>query len=153
MSVMLRPMRWWDLPALDRLEGQLFTNPWSPEVFWSELAGVPSSKWCVVAVQNGVIVGYAVLRTMPPEADVQTVAVDPAAQGEGLGAQLLDALLVEATRRECSQVFLEVRADNLPAQRLYVSRGFEQLSIRHNYYGPNQDALVMRRRIPVQVST
>ncbi len=55
------------------------------------------------------------------------------------------ALLEEARRRQASEVFLEVRADNPQAQALYVSLGFEQIAVRSRYYQPDGvDAHIMR---------
>jgi ribosomal protein S18 acetylase RimI-like enzyme len=43
-------------------------------------------------------------------------------------------------------VFLEVRAGNEVAQRLYASLGFERIAVRPRYYQPGgEDAWVMRR--------
>lgn len=145
-GIELRRMRWWDLDAVAAIERQLFPQPWSGETFLSELAYVPESRYYLVAEQASEVVGYAGLRAVPPEADVQTLAVAPAAQGRGVGRRLLDALLAEAARRGCTQVFLEVRSDNDPAAALYAARGFERIALRHGYYGPGQDAVIMRRR-------
>jgi len=43
-------------------------------------------------------------------------------------------------------IFLEVRASNAAARRLYASRGFHEVGVRPNYYKrPVEDALVLRR--------
>lgn len=141
----LRRMRWWDLPAAVELERALFADPWSIEAFLSELAYVPDSRWYVVAEDEHGLTGYAGLRAVGPDGDVQTLAVAPRAQRRGLGAALLDALLEQAAHRGCTQVFLEVRADNAPALALYLSRGFERGGVRHDYYGAGADAVVMTR--------
>jgi ribosomal-protein-alanine N-acetyltransferase len=91
--------------------------------------------------------GYVGLFAVPPEADVQTIAVAPRSQGRGLGRELLDALVVEAQRRGCTQLFLEVRVDNAAAIGLYERAGFERQGRRTNYYGNGIDALVLRRRL------
>lgn len=91
------------------------------------------------------LVGYAGVGVNGPDADVMTVAVSPAAQGSGLGGRLLEALIDHAREAGASQVLLEVRADNEPAQRLYRRRGFEQIARRTRYYG-DADGLVMRLR-------
>jgi ribosomal-protein-alanine N-acetyltransferase len=91
--------------------------------------------------------GYAGLYTVPPEADVQTVAVAVRSQGQGLGRVLLDALVAEARRRGCAQLFLEVRVDNASAIALYELSGFTREGRRTDYYGPGLDALVMRLRL------
>ena len=142
----LRPMRWWDVAAAVALERALFGGTaWSAEMFWSELAA--ADRWYVVAEEAGRLHGYAGLMASGPEADVQTVAVAPGAQGRGLGALLLDALVREAANRGATSLLLEVRADNSPAIRLYERKGFERLAVRRGYYEPvGVDALVMRLR-------
>ena len=69
--------------------------------------------------------------------------------GQRIGALLLDALIAEAARRGCTEVFLEVRVDNDRAQRLYLSRGFTGIGLRRGYYQPSgADALVMQLSLP-----
>ena len=148
-------MRWWDVEGLPVVEGALFgQDAWTAEQFWSELAGVPGSRWYAVAVEQAgrreEVVGYTGLAlTGSPghwTGDVQTMAVRPDRQGRGLGRRLLDALLAEADRRGCAEVFLEVRPDNAPARTLYAARGFTEIAVRPRYYADGADALVLRRR-------
>jgi len=146
-QVRLRPMRWWDIGDVAAIERAVFAvDPWSEAGFWSELAGVPQTRLYLVAEDSSGIVGYAGLAAVAHEADVQTLAVRTDRRGQGVGARLLDELLDEASRRDCSQVLLEVDADNAPAQGLYTGRGFERINVRRGYYGPGRDAVVMRRR-------
>jgi len=149
VSTALRAMRWWDIaPALD-LEQRLFrSDPWTVGMFWSELARIPETRHYLVADDGGRVVGYAGLAATRREADVQTLAVDPDRQGEGLGRRLLDALLAEARDRGCATVFLEVRADNERAIELYRRSGFEEIGRRRGYYQPDgTDAVAMRRKM------
>lgn len=146
----LRPVRWWDIPELTRIEADLFgVDAWSAEVFWSELAGIPGTRWYRAAVETGPgavaeIVGYAGLADTDGTGDVQTIAVRRDHQGTGLGGVLLDALLAEARARGCAEVLLEVRADNVGARALYARRGFVQIAERVKYYADGEDALILR---------
>ena len=71
--------------------------------------------------------------------------------GSGHRTDLLAALLAEARRRGCTEVFLEVKADNTRAQRLYHWWGFTEIGIRRGYYQPSgADAIVMRRDLAVE---
>ena len=143
----LRPMRWWHIEPILELEQALFPDaPWTAAGFWSELAGVPATRYYVVAAEGTEIVGYAGLLAVQHEADIQTVAVRGDRQGRGLGAALLSHLLAEADRRACTQVLLEVREDNTSALRLYAGLGFEPIARRRDYYGPGLNARVLRRR-------
>lgn len=148
MSPTLRRFRWWDVETARALEVELFPDAWSVETFWSELAHVPETRYYVVAEDDGALVGYAGLAAVGHQADVQTVAVAPTAQGHGVGRLLLDDLLAEAGRRQATEVLLEVRAENEAALALYRRSGFERIGVRRGYYQPGgTDALVLRRRL------
>lgn len=163
----LRRMRWWDIPGVILLEHTVFPDDaWSVGMFWSELAEA-ATRYYLVAEEyqeaeaeagaadardardalDGAprLIGYAGLLAGIGEAEVLTIAVDPAREGRGLGALLLTELMREAARRACDDVVLEVRVDNERAQRLYRRFGFAGVGVRKGYYQPaNVDALVMR---------
>ncbi|CAN5200878.1 ribosomal protein S18-alanine N-acetyltransferase [soil metagenome] len=146
MVITLERMRWWHVEELMPIERAVFQpEPWSGRLFWSEL-GQLDTRHYVVALSDGSVVGYAGLCDYPDEAFVQTIAVAPAAQGQGLGGRLLTDLLGEAERRRQRTVGLEVRADNAPALRLYDAHGFTRTGVRRGYYPGGVDALVLSRR-------
>ena len=148
-AVRLRPLRWWDIAAVAELERTLFpVDAWTPGQFWSELAHVPQTRTYVLAEDGEGIVGYAGLYAVPPDADVQTVAVAKHAQGRGVGGLLLDALVADASVRGCTRIVLEVRDDNVAAQNLYDRTGFTRVARRRGYYPDGGDAVVMERRVP-----
>jgi ribosomal-protein-alanine N-acetyltransferase len=142
----LERMRWWHIEQLLPLERAVFVEePWTARLFWSEL-GQLDTRHYLVAREGDDLVGYGGLCAYPDEGFVQTLAVSPAAQGTGVGALLLRALLDEAARRERTTVSLEVRADNPRAQRLYEGFGFRRSGVRRGYYAPSgTDAVVMTR--------
>jgi [ribosomal protein S18]-alanine N-acetyltransferase len=142
----LRTMTNADLGAVLLLEDELFgEDAWSRRMLEGELAEQPRSRYYLVADDGGAITGYAGLLVAAAQADVLTLAVAAAQWGQGIGSALLEALLAEAKRRNCTEVFLEVRTDNTRAQRLYRRYGFSQIGIRKGYYQPSgADALVMR---------
>jgi [ribosomal protein S18]-alanine N-acetyltransferase len=150
-SVRLRPMTADDLPAVLELEVALFgEEAWSREMLMGELAQQPASRYYVVAEDASSMAGYAGLLAAGEQADVLTIAVNSSRWGQGVGSGLLTALLAEARRRGCSEAFLEVRADNVRAQRLYKWYGFAEIGIRRGYYQPSgMDAIVMRRDLTV----
>ena len=144
-SITIRPMSWPDIEAVHAIEAAVFeVDPWSAEQFWGELAQ-PTREY-VVAEDSGVIIGYAGAYLLPPDADVQTIAVSGAAQGRGVGRLLLEELITIAVRNKCSQLLLEVRSDNASALGMYERFGFESLSKRRDYYASGVDALIMRLR-------
>lgn len=146
-DVRLERLRWWHIAPLLPLEAELFGDePWTARTFWSELAQLDTRHYVVALAEDGPV-GYAGLCDYPDEAWVQTMAVAPALQGRGLGTRLLLALLQEADRRGQRVVSLEVRADNVAAQRLYSRHGFTRTGVRRGYYQPSgTDAWVLTRR-------
>ena len=141
----LREMTWRDIPVLVGLELELFAgDPWSEQSWWAELAARPRRSYVVVE-QGGALVGYAGVDRGGEVADVMTLAVATAAQGQGVGKVLMDWLIVEARRGGAEHLMLEVRADNVAAQRLYSMAGFVMLTVRRRYYQPGDvDAHIMR---------
>ena len=145
MSVELRTMTGADLPAVLELEEDLFApDTWTASMYRDELRHTDTRHYLVA--ENGAgIVGWAGLIAYADEAHVSTIGVARGRQGEGIGAQLLDALLAEADRRS-PVVLLEVRADNERAIGLYERRGFSEIGRRPRYYQPSgTDAVVMKR--------
>jgi ribosomal-protein-alanine N-acetyltransferase len=144
--VNVRPMRWWDVEDVHALERTLFPDDaWSLEQLWSELAQ-PTRDYLVV--DDGAVVAYGGTSTIAPDADLQTIAVAPAAQGRGVAASLLRALLDRAADRGARRIVLEVRADNVAAQQLYRRFGFAQIARRTGYYPDGSDALIWQAPLP-----
>jgi ribosomal-protein-alanine N-acetyltransferase len=132
-----------DVQRCAELERALFDcdDPWSPEAFLEALA---AGHHYLSAREGGSLIGYTGLVRVGSEAEVHTLAVDPAHQRRGIGRALLRAILDHA---EGATVFLEVRTDNDSAIRLYRSEGFDVIGIRRGYYRPSgADAFTMRRQ-------
>lgn len=147
-DVCLRPMRWWHLEPIAELERAVFgPTAWSIEQFCGELAA--EDRWLRVALDDvGVVLGYVDVTIVGRESDLMTIVVSPAARGRGVGSRLLAEGLAAAAAAGADQMFLEVRSDN-PARGLYERAGFAAIDVRRGYYGPGQDAVVMRRGISV----
>ena len=144
----LRPMTADDLPDVLALEPVLFPEEsWSEDAYREELGDLSGTRhYIVIEDEDGRFAGWAGLAAVGDQADVLTIGVRPESQGRGFGARLLTALLAEAAARGCPEVFLDVRADNDRARRLYERFGFTQVGIRKRYYQPSGvDAIVMVR--------
>ena len=144
----IRPMTKDDLTAVLAIESELFPiDAWTKELFLGELAEVSNSRDVAVAVIESEIVGYASFRYVGKQGDVNTVAVSSEHQGKGIGTALMDWLESQAVLRNVREIFLEVRSDNEAALKMYISRGYERIDVRRNYYGNTIDANIMRKRV------
>lgn len=120
----------WDLPAITSL---LI----SPGVFaYLAVAGDDTPAGLVIA------------RAAGGETEILTIGILPAFRRQGLGSVLIDAVATHAADHDADIVFLEVAADNRPAQALYRRGGFRPVGRRAGYYrgdsGP-VDAIILRR--------
>lgn len=147
MSVTLREMTVDDIPAVHQLETELFPeDAWPVAAFESELAQKETRNYWVYE-NDCQIIGYAGLCTVLPISDVQTIAINPEFQGQGLGRKLLTLLVETAKQRNALDVMLEVRFDNPTAISLYESMGFITIHRRVGYYKGGVDALIMRLQL------
>jgi ribosomal-protein-alanine N-acetyltransferase len=132
-----------DLRKLLPIESLVFPEPWSPEVFNSELA-MRKGRLYRAAWDGDELAGYIGFLMVDEEAHMTTIATAPAYQRNGLAiAMIVDAM---RTLRETGvkHISLEVAANNRPAQSLYRRFGFAPVGVRKNYYPvTGQDALVM----------
>lgn len=137
------------LEQIMALEQDCFArDAWPEEIMRFELFAEHTRYF--VLLEDEKLLGYAGLSKIPgsDQADVQTIAVSTELRGRGFGRKLMDRLLGEAKAQKATEIFLEVRADNLVAQNLYESLGFEHIDTRKRYYQPDDvDASIMRARL------
>jgi ribosomal-protein-alanine N-acetyltransferase len=137
-----------DIPVLASYEKELFPySPWSTAQFKEEFAGIPTTRFMLVAETNNQIIGYCGVFLPAPgvEADVLTVAVLPDFRRQGIAREFMRQIEEWAKDRGASALMLEVEKSNSAAIELYRSLGYMQISVRMDYYGPGQDAFVMRK--------
>ena len=93
--------------------------------------------------------GFAISRLAADEAELLTIAVEPAWRGRGVGRDLLREHLSRAALSGARAMFLEVDHANAAAIALYARFGFRKVGERDGYYrrsdGKPATALVMRK--------
>lgn len=129
-----------------RLHAACFTTPrpWTE----AEFAGLLAEPSVFALTRPGAIL---LGRAIAGEAELLTLAVDPAARRRGLARALVQDFLAEARARAAESAFLEVAEANAPARALYAAAGFAQAGRRRGYYrlpgGGAEDALVLVRAL------
>jgi ribosomal-protein-alanine N-acetyltransferase len=130
------------LATMAALHAQCFDvpRPWSaPEI--AQILQGPHA----FAIQESA--GFLLGRAVAGEAEILTLAVNPAARRQGIGRNLVQRFLVHAKERNAQTAFLEVAANNTAAIALYLVCGFCLSGLRRSYYqgpsGQNLDAIVM----------
>jgi ribosomal protein S18 acetylase RimI-like enzyme len=137
-----------DLPALVALQRACFgTREAFNRRLLRDLIDGPRSL-CRVAEIDGAVAGWCVgrVRRHPRcwSGRIYDLAVDPAYRGHRLGIRLARRMLAELLRFGVRRIYLEVRADNLPAITLYEKLGFHHARALPHYYGRHQHGVSMR---------
>ncbi len=151
-GVRIRPMTAADLPRVMQIAASLPDAPnWPQSVYLTVLdpAATPHRIVLVAsAAQAKDLQGFIVASLLPPQAELETIAVEADCQRQGLGRRLFDALAAELRETGVHDVTLEVRASNHAALGFYRSLGFGRTGIRRGYYTePVDDAVLMRLRL------
>ncbi len=117
---------------------------------WSE------AEFLNLTTHSGTIIAgddraFALLRVTLDEAEVLTIATDPAHRRQGLARAALAQGESVAGAKGATAVFLEVAEDNQAARALYAQAGYVQVGRRPGYYLPKDAApvaaLVLRKAI------
>lgn len=122
---------------------------WTKKALEQAINGALSGSYiALVGVDevSGQVIGYAVASYLFDQADVQNIIVSQPYRGQGMGRNLLQALTQDLMHQGLKSIFLEVRASNRAAVKLYQSMGFVHIQKRRNYYpgvdGKREDAFV-----------
>lgn len=121
-----------------------FPRPWTFTEF-ANLLDTPGVILC------GGDHAFALGRAAADEAELLTLATDPAHRRQGHGRGALKAFEAEAARRGAGRAFLEVARSNAPAIALYQAESFSLAGTRPGYYrapdGASIDALILTKTL------
>jgi [ribosomal protein S18]-alanine N-acetyltransferase len=146
-TVDVRPMASGDIDAVATTHAACFDDPWSASMIRRILA-LPGAFGLSAVSASNVLAGFALGRVAVDECELLSIGVAASYRGHGIGAQLLDAVMVWASANDAKKLFLEVAEGNSAALRLYARRGMVQVGRRVEYYelkdGEFVDALTLR---------
>ena len=143
---MIRKMIINDLDQVMIIEKESFNEHWKRKDFEYEINENPYSNMVVYEKDNKIlgILGYYILFD---DAQITTIAVRENCRGKRVATQLMEYLIKDCNRRECSVLSLEVRKSNQKAINLYKKFEFVEMNIRKGYYEDGEDAIFMMRAL------
>lgn len=132
-------------PRLVHIHALTFDFGWKDSDF---LEYLNNGRHVLLGVFNDTgLQAFVLSAIMADEAEILTIATDPAAQRQGHARALLQRLIDDLRKRQTRSLFLEVAVDNPAAIALYLGLGFRQVGRRPSYYsrkdGPLVDALIL----------
>ena len=138
---MIRRISCDDAIKVAQLESEAAHAPWSAEAIAGVLTLTTTIGW--VAESEHGAEAYLLSAVVTDEAEVMILGTHPRARRRGLAAALLHHGARHWAASGVTRAFLEVRADNLPAKRLYTKLGWRPVGRRQRYYADGCDALVL----------
>jgi len=125
------------------------SDPVTPAVENARSGTRPTGPQTTESIAPPEVVGFAAFHRVLDEAEIRNMAVSSRYRRRGLANALLDEVHRRLSELGVKRVYLEVRAGNAPAIRLYETAGYCRESLRKDYYqGPDDDACVMSIALP-----
>jgi ribosomal-protein-alanine N-acetyltransferase len=151
-QIRIRRMALADLDPVIELALSLKAAPhWPRSAYLAALdPGAAPPRIALVAEdeESGGVQGFAVASLLPPQAELETIAVAAEVQRRGLARRILMAMADELRKARVTEVLVEVRASNSGALAFYRAQGFAVTGRRPRYYAdPIEDAVLLDLRL------
>ena len=130
------------------IEDLAYEHPWTRGNFIDSLR---SGYQAQLLGAGDTVLGYFIAMKGVDEVHLLNLTVAPAYQGQGWGRVLLDGLALWSRSQGAQWLWLEVRASNERAQRIYERHGYRRVGERKGYYPAagrqREDAVVMSLKL------
>jgi len=139
-----REMKVTDIDDVIKIEQEANHFPWSRKNI-EDCLKAHNNAWVFVNNLNEII-AYTIVQKVVDEAHLLNICVKPSEQGQGLGRKVLNHVIDFSESISSVLILLEVRSSNQRAQSLYLQAGFNEMSVRKNYYPAKEgreDAVLM----------
>jgi len=135
-----------DVPALMRLAQHSATAAqWSLQQYATLFSSSSPRRMALVIEEASIVKGFLIAQAVPPEWEIENIAIAADARRRGLGTRLLGEFLDRACAEGAQTVFMEVRESNHAARALYEKWAFVESGRRPRYYQkPQEDAIVYK---------
>ena len=134
-----------DLLGVSEIENESFVEPWSKDQLISDIVYNPYLK-TIVALNDNVVVGFVIYLITFNSSTIYQIATRKEYRNKGIASSLLNEMektFIKEGDDKVEFVTLEVRKSNLAAQNLYKKNGYEEITIKKNYYTNGEDAIYM----------
>lgn len=130
-----------DLESLSPILETEFDNFWTPTTLKSEIENPDSIV--IIAKNNSEILGFAGIWKAVDIMHIMDIVVAKKHRTKHIGQAMLEELIQLCKNNNIYELTLEVRQDNTPAINLYTKYNFKKIGERKNYYGVNNNAIIM----------
>ncbi|MBU2560164.1 ribosomal protein S18-alanine N-acetyltransferase [archaeon] len=143
--VLLREFIIGDIGRVYEIESRSFKDPYHPVFLLNLYETYP--RTFLVALENEMVVGYVISRTINAAGHIIAIAVDPIKRRREIGKTLMVETMKRLRGCGVNNIWLEVRKSNIDAIEFYRKLGFVKGGIVRGYYSDSEDAIILRRLI------
>ena len=140
-NIIITEMTLKDYESISPILETEFDNFWNANTLKSEIEN-PNS-YVIVAKIDDQILGFAGIWKAVDVMHIMDIVVSKKHRRKHIGKALLEELIRKTYEDNISELTLEVNENNLPAINLYTNYNFKKIGKRKNYYGDNNNAIIM----------
>ena len=137
-----------DVDKVMEIENLCFISPWKKQDIINELYENQYAN-LLVALTNGVVVGYVDYWVTFDSATICQIAVHPSYQRNGVGSILFEEVIKDCYAKKVFTITLEVRESNVKGINFYKKHGFISCLKKENYYSNGENAIYMMRGVAI----
>ena len=131
-----------DLDSIKSVLQDEFDDFWNYNVFKDELKN-ENSYYIIAKLENN-IVGFGGIWKAVDDVHITNIVVRKKFRKLGIGNVILEHLIkIGRNIQDINSITLEVNSKNTPAINLYLKFGFKKVGLRKNYYGLDENAIIM----------
>ena len=131
-----------DLDSIKSVLQNEFDEFWNYNVFKNELKN-ENSYYIIAKLENN-IVGFGGIWKAVDDVHITNIVVRKKFRKLGIGNVILEHLIkIGRNIQDINSITLEVNSKNTPAINLYLKFGFKKVGLRKNYYGLDENAIIM----------
>lgn len=132
-------------PEVFQIEKQSFKRAWTEDDFLCCLR----QRNCigmVAELSNLKVVGFMIYELHKSKLHILNFAVHPSYRRSGVGAQMVDKLISKLSSHRRTNITLEIRETNLPAQLFFAKQGFLAVGkiLKGFYEDTGEDGYLMK---------
>lgn len=152
-GIQIRRVRYSDLGDVIFVNRKTLPENYSLQLFLTMYRNYKDIFWVAEDVKRNHVIGYCMnkmeYRTKSffgnqkvTKGHIFSIGVLPDYRRRGIATALLAFSIKSMIERDCSEMFLEVRVSNEPAQKLYKKFRFEVVARVPRYYADGEDAYI-----------
>lgn len=140
-NIQIQKMTLQDLDTISPILKTEFDNFWNANTLKSEIENPLS--YVIVAKCKNEILGFAGIWKAIDTMHLMDIVVSKKHRRKHIGETMLQKLIEITKENNIKELTLEVSQNNISAIELYTKYNFKKIGERKNYYGENNNAIIM----------